>query len=82
MADDKQPEADEPISHDDFVTYFNFEIKPAAEKFGYRATLEQVDSDEEFLRNWPSWFYDPATKEGRIFNHPSEVPEGWTTNPF
>lgn len=26
---------------------------------------------------WPSWRYDPETKEGRIFEAPDDVPEGW-----
>lgn len=30
---------------------------------------------------WPAWRYSPDG-EGQIFNHPSEVPEGWTDNPY
>lgn len=30
---------------------------------------------------WPSWYYGPDG-EAEIFNNASEVPPGWTTDPY
>ena len=27
--------------------------------------------------SFPAWYYDPATKQGQVFNSADEVPEGW-----
>jgi hypothetical protein len=75
-------------THAEFLAYLDDEIRPIATKFGYKVELVEVapsvdspwpDAGDKTL--WPSWFYDPMTKQGEVFVHPREVPKGWVRNP-
>lgn len=66
----------------EFREYVKTELAPIAAHHGYKISLEPGDAPALDPNKWPGWRYDPVTKEGAIFQHPDEVPEGWTDSPW